>query len=84
MSLLKLFCHADAFCQQFDAHWHQFLIATRLRQRREQLSTSKSMTIVIHVHQAHYRDFKAYYLQYGAVQLRPESPHWLATGASWN
>jgi hypothetical protein len=32
------------------------------------------MTIVIHFHQAHYRNFKAYYLQYVAVQLRSEFP----------
>lgn len=77
MSLLELFCHVDDFCQQFEAHWHQHLLTTgaRRRQRRGQLSTSEIMTIVIHFHQAHYRDFKAYYLQYVAVQLRPEFPN---------
>lgn len=76
MSLLELFCHVDDFCQQFDAHWQQHLLTTgsRRRQRRGQLSTSEIMTIVIHFHQAHYRDFKAYYLQYVAVQLRSEFP----------
>ena len=35
---------------------------------------SEILTIVIHFHQARYRDFKAYYLQYVAVQLRREFP----------
>lgn len=38
------------------------------------MSASEVLTIVIHFHQAHYRDFKAYYLQYVAVQLRGEFP----------
>ena len=76
MSLLELFCHVDDFCQQFEPHWQQHLLTagTRRRQRRGQLSTSEIMTIVIHFHQAHYRDFKAYYLHYVAVQLRTEFP----------
>jgi transposase len=76
MSLLELFCHVDECCQQFETRWHQHLLTTgaRRRQRRGQLSTSEIMTIVIHVHQAHYRDFKAYYLQYVAVQLSREFP----------
>ena len=35
---------------------------------------SEILTIVIHFHQAHYRDFKAYYLQYVMVHLRSEFP----------
>lgn len=61
MSLLELFCHVDDFCHQFEPSWQRQLVAvgSRRRQRRGQVSLSEIMTIVIHVHQAHYRDFKA-------------------------
>ena len=76
MSLLELYCHVDAFCQQFEPHWRQqHLAGSRQRPRCGQLSVRDIITIVIHFHQAHYRAFKAYYLQYGTVQLRPEFPH---------
>lgn len=76
MSLLELFCHVDEFCQRFEPQWqHQFLAAgNRRRQRRGQLSTSEILTIVIHFHQTHYRDFKAYYCQYVLAHLRAEVP----------
>jgi transposase len=32
------------------------------------------MTIIIHFHQSHYRDFKAYYTQYVMIHLRSEFP----------
>jgi transposase len=76
MSLLELFCAVDDFCQHFEPLWHQHLLAagSRRRQRRGQLSTSEILTILIHFHQTHYRDFKADYLHYVAVQLRAEFP----------
>jgi hypothetical protein len=76
MSLLELFCAVDDFCQYFEPLWHQHLLAagSRRRQRRGQLSTSEILTILIHVHQTHYRDFNADYLHYVAVQLRAEFP----------
>ena len=76
MSLLELYCHVDEFYQQFEPHWHQHQVAagSTMRWRRGQLSVSEILTIVIHFHQAHYRDFKAYYLQYVTVQLRAEFP----------
>ena len=76
MSLLELFCAVDDFCHHFEPQWRQHLLATgsRRRQRRGQLSTSEILTILIHFHQTHYRDFKAYYLHYVAVQLRAEFP----------
>ena len=75
MNLLELYCHVDEFYQQFEPFWRQHLLPRPgQRRRRGQLSVSEILTIVIHFHQAHYRDFKAYYLQYVAVQLRAEFP----------
>lgn len=76
MSLLKLFCHVDDFCQVF-------LPAVRIqlreggicqRQRARGLSESEIMTLLILFHQSHYRDFKAFYTQYVLVHLRNEFP----------
>ena len=33
------------------------------------------MTILIHFHQSHYRNFKQYYLQHVSLHLRSEFPH---------
>ncbi|PLS83329.1 MAG: hypothetical protein CYG59_01600 [Chloroflexi bacterium] len=76
MSLLELYCHVDEFCQQFEPRWHQHQVAdgTSRWRRRGHLSVSEILTIVIHFHQAHYRDFKAYYLRYVALHLRAEFP----------
>ncbi len=75
MSLLELACHVDAFYQHFEPYWRQQLVTgPGQRRQRGQLSVSEILTIVIHFHQARYRDFKAYYLQYLAVQLRTEFP----------
>jgi hypothetical protein len=76
MSLLELFCHVDDFCQVFLAQHDARLITAgeRRRQRARQLSVSEIMTLLIWFHQSHYRDFKAYYLQYVGVHLRTEFP----------
>ena len=42
--------------------------------REPQLSMSEIITIIIHFHQSHYRNFKAYYLEYVQVNLRSEFP----------
>lgn len=76
MSLLELFCQVDDFWQVFRPHWQAQLLASGAIQRfREpQLSYSEIMTIVIHFHQSHYRDFKAYYTEHVQKQLRGEFP----------
>src|SRR5688572_26476777 len=76
MSLLELFCDVDDFCQQFYPHWEQTQLqeGSRQRQRQSDLLPSEMMTIMVHFHQARYRDFKSYYLQYGRVYLRREFP----------
>ena len=64
MSLEDLFCDVDDFCRQFLPHWHrqQLQHGERKRRRGCRLTLSEIMTILIHFHQSHYRDFKAYYL----------------------
>jgi transposase len=76
MSLLDLFCHVDDFWLSFAPAWRQLLLQTGTikRQRCGQLVESEIMTILIRFHQSHYRDFKAYYLQYVSVHLRSEFP----------
>ena len=76
MSLLELYCDVDDFCQAFEPQWQQSLLhqGTRKRVRPAQLSMSEIMTIVIHFHQARYRDFKTYYTEYVLVYLQNEFP----------
>lgn len=75
-SLLELFCDVDDFCQVFVPGWQKQLLssAEMHRQRERSLSVSEIMTILIHFHQSHYRDFKAYYSEYVLERLRGEFP----------
>lgn len=75
-SLTELFCDVDDFCQEFVPVWRrQLLLAGEIeRQRKRSLSVSEIMTILIHFHQSHYRDFKAYYVDYVLAHLRREFP----------
>ena len=75
MSLLKLFCNVDDFWQAFQPHWRRVTLARKGGRRvRATMSPSEIMTILIHFHQSHYRNFKAYYTEYTLVHLRPEFP----------
>jgi DDE family transposase len=76
MSLLDLFCQVDDFWQTFAPAWHQTLLQAGQikRQRAGKLTTSEIMTILIHFHQSHYRDFKAFYTQQVLRSLRSEFP----------
>lgn len=76
MSLLELFCHVDDFCQSFEPQWQRSLVqqGVRQRSRQTQLSMSEIMTIVIHFHHSHYRDFKHYYCEHVLTHLRGEFP----------
>ena len=75
MSILKLFCHVDDFCQWL-ATWEnaKLLGVTRKRGPTPRLSMSEVMTILIYFHQSHYRDFKAYYMQHVCEHRRSEFP----------
>lgn len=41
--------------------------------REPRLSVSEMMTIIIHFHQSHYRDFKTYYIEYVCQYLIDKS-----------
>jgi transposase len=75
-SLLELFVHVDDFCKAFLPNLEQFLLSSgAIKRRRERsLSISEVMTILIHFHQSHYRNFKAYYCEHVLAHLRSEFP----------
>jgi len=52
--------------------WDKHLMSDGLKKRHKAstLRVSEIMTIYIHFHQSHYRDFKAYYLHYVCPHLR--------------
>ncbi len=75
-SLLELFCDVDDFCQAFVPAWQKKMLSPGAirRQRARSLTIGEIITILIHFHQSHYRNFKAYYLEYVLVRLRGEFP----------
>ena len=75
-SLLELFVSVDDFCQVFLPFWECKLMqdGSKKRRRAGELSISEIMTIIIHFHQSHYRDFKTYYTNYVYKHLRSEFP----------
>src|SRR5512144_1798560 len=80
MSLDELFCDVDDFCRQFLPDWHrqQLQYGERKRLRSCRWVLSEIMTILIHFHQSHYRDFKAYYLWYVCRHLAGAFPQRLS------
>jgi transposase len=76
-SLLELFVSVDDFCQVFLPFWEGKLMqdGSKKRRRAGQLSVSEIMTIIIHFHQSHYRDFKTYYTVHVCQHLRAEFPN---------
>lgn len=75
-SLLELFVSVDDFCQVFLPFWERKLMqdGSKKRRRAGELSISEIMTILIHFHQSHYRDFKTYYTDHVCKHLRNEFP----------
>ena len=75
-SLLELFVSVDDFCQVFLPFWERKLMqdGSKKRRRAGELSVSEIMTILIHFHQSHYRDFKTYYTDHVCEHLRSEFP----------
>jgi len=75
-SLLELFVHVDDFCQAFLPTMKQHLLSSGAikRHRERSLAVSEVMTILIHFHQSHYRNFKAYYCEHVLPHLRSEFP----------
>ena len=74
--LIVLFCDVYDFCQAFMPLWEQTLLENNLQVPRKEpsLAISEILTIIIHFHQSHYRDFKAYYVEHVSVHLRAEFP----------
>ena len=78
--LIETFCDVDDFCMLFIEQWKQTLIQNGdiKRRRHCRLSPAEIMTIIIHFHQSHYRDFKNYYLHYVCRHLREYFPELLS------
>jgi hypothetical protein len=75
-SLVELFCDVDDFCQVFLPKFIAHMLANGIRKRKRarSLSISEVMTILIHFHQSHYRNFKAYYCMHVRVNMKSEFP----------
>lgn len=75
-SLVELFVSVDDFCQAFLPLLEKHLLESGHIQRRRarSLTMSEVMTILIHFHQSHYRNFKAYYCEHVLPHLRSEFP----------
>lgn len=82
MNLLELYCAVDDFWKAYQPIWQQEQLTSggRKRERPGVMSESEMMTLVIHFHQARYRDFKTYYTQHVQVYLKGEFPHLLSYG----
>jgi hypothetical protein len=76
MSILELFCDVDDFCLVWGRSEFQSQFGSHAAKRgpKASLALSEIMTIIIHFHQSHYRDFKAYYRQHVSTHLRSEFP----------
>ena len=68
------------FSKLFFPSWQRILLENGEIKRRRvcRLSPSEVMTIIIHFHQSHYRDFKNYYLHYVCRQLKAYFPELLS------
>lgn len=75
-SLVELFCDVDDFCQVFLPSMDKNLISSgkAMRNRERSLTISEIMTLLILFHQSHYRNFKAYYVEYVLAHLRRDFP----------
>ena len=75
-SLLELFVNVDDFCKVFLPQLEQQMLTSGAikRRRTRSLSVSEVMTILIHFHQSHYRNFKAYYCEHVVPHLHQEFP----------
>jgi hypothetical protein len=74
MSLLEIFCDVDEFCVQMTKQQLSRQLGKEKRGPQASLWLSEIMTILIHFHQSHYRDFKAYYVEHVQQHLRCEFP----------
>ncbi len=77
MSLTRLFCDADDFCQWFIAEWEKTQIEDGAKKRRRQrsLSHSEIITIIVFYHQSGYKTFKWFYEKYVCKNMTQEFPN---------
>lgn len=75
-NLVDLFCAVDAFCQIIIPELNKVSLShsSRQQQKGSRLSRSEIMTIIIHFHQSHYRDFKTYYIYHIMQHLKHAFP----------
>ncbi|MGP5156366.1 IS982 family transposase [Pseudoalteromonas prydzensis] len=78
--LVETYCDVDDFSKLFFPSWQRILLENGEIKRRRACRSSPSevMTIIIHFHQSHYRDFKNYYLHYVCRQLKAYFPELLS------
>lgn len=74
MSIVELFCDVDDYCQTWAGYSLPLQLGQAKRGPKPRLVLSEIMTIMIHFHQSHYRDFKAYYIEHVLKHLRAEFP----------
>jgi hypothetical protein len=76
MELVPLFYLIDEFCKKFEPEWRKQRITSGLAQRNKpyRMSLSEILTIIVHFHQSHHRNFKHYYTDYVRVSLSSEFP----------
>ncbi len=75
-NLTELFCLMDDFCRRFEPAWEQrqLTAGTRKRRRRNALSLSELMTLVVLFQQLRFRQFQRFYLEYACRHLRAAFP----------
>lgn len=75
-NLTELFCLMDDFCRRFEPAWEQrqLTAGAQKRRRRNALSLSELMTLVVLFHQLRFRQFKRFYLDYACRHLRTAFP----------
>lgn len=76
MSLTRLFCDTDDFCQWFIAEWEKTQLedGSKKRHRKRSLSHSEIMTIIVFYHQSGYKTFKWFYERVVCQRLNKEFP----------
>jgi len=74
MSLLEIFCDVDEFCVQMTKQATSHQLGKGKSGPAASMWLSEIITILIHFHQSHYRDFKAYYTEHVQQHLRGEFP----------
>ena len=72
MSLTRLFCGADDFCQWFIGEWEKTQLedGTKKRRRNRSLTHSEIITIIVFYHQSGYKTFKWFYERYVCQRLK--------------